>query len=205
MKGMIDEDHLKSELRAIGAWDESGHYEYSSGRHGNTHLDKYTLSIYPRALKLIGKAMAEAAQQWNPDVVVSPAYSGISLSQWTAVALDAQLDKEVLALYVVKLQTPGGFTFRFIGKLEEYLNNKRVVILEDNINTGYSIGIIKKLIEESGGQVVGAVSLMNRGKVTLKDGLPLVTLLTSNFRTWLQPDCQLCPNPITTPYIRKLT
>ena len=193
---MKDEMYLRSVMKNAGIWDDNGHYAYSSGRHGNTHYDKYGLSVQPEILKLIGRAMAEASARWKSDVVISPAYSGISLTQWTAVELHKITGKKVFAVYVIKSISSENNKFTFTGNLYEYQKDKRVVILEDNINTGESIYELKRLVESYSGTVVGVVSVMNRGNVLLENDLPHVTLFTKNFKTWPASECLLCPNPI---------
>lgn len=200
---MIGEDELRRKMIDIGVWSDSGHYAYSSGRHGNTFFDKYGLSVNTRVMKDVGVAMALAALDWNPDIVLSPAYSGIALTQWTADKLSVELQKRVLALYVVKSVQPANNKFAFTANLGCYVSGKRAVILEDNINTGESIHELSKLVESNGGQVVGAVTIMNRGNVQLSTDFPIVTLLTSSIDSWEKGSCLLCPAPLDGHPVRK--
>jgi len=192
----MDETLLRSEMVRYGVWADDGHYAYSSGRHGNTHYDKHGVSVHPYLLKLLSATFAAHIDDGEVDAVLSPAYSGIPLVHWTAAFLTEKAKREILAIYAVKAPEKTPHRFMFIGGMDMFIKDKKIVILEDNINTGESIRELTKLITTHGGKVTKVVTILNKGGVQLEE-VEQVTLFSQNIHAWRTKDCPLCPAPIT--------
>ncbi len=65
------------------------------------------------------------------------------------------------------------------GKDAELMNGKRVLIVDDVISTGQSLGAIEKLVEKAGGNIIGRMAILAEGDaqdrpdITYLEKLPL--------------------------------
>lgn len=185
---------------------ENSHIVYTSGRHGTKYMDKDM--VYPHVLST-ANLCREIAVNFNHrsiDAVVAAEKGGIILSQWVAYYLSTRGTFEVLAFYAEKEVTAipdpenkgrkcyaetGNFIFKR-GGAKELLPGKRVLVVEDVLNTG---GTVRKVIEAArnmGCIVVGVGALCNRGGVTKEIvGNPpeLISVIDLNMESWSQEDC----------------
>ncbi|NLE26081.1 MAG: adenine phosphoribosyltransferase [Clostridiaceae bacterium] len=53
----------------------------------------------------------------------------------------------------------------------EYMNGKRVLIVDDVISTGESVKAVEKLVEESGGIVAGRMTILAEGDANKRDDI----------------------------------
>jgi orotate phosphoribosyltransferase len=176
---------ILSEARAMIA---GSHVVYTSGKHGSAYVNKD--AVYPntaRVAELCG-FLADAAAPRRPEIVCGPAMGGIILAQWTGHHLG------VPAVYAEK--TPAGMTLR--RGYDRLVAGKRVLVVEDVLNTGGSIRETIAAVRAAGGEVVAAAALVNRGAVTAADvGAPvLVALLDVALDAWDADACPLCRDGI---------
>lgn len=152
-------------------------------------------AVYPyteRVAELCG-LMAEAVREHEPDVACGPAMGGIILSQWTAHHLGC------LAVYAEKAPE-GGLVLR--RGYDAVVRGRRVLVVEDILNTGGSLRETVVAVRAAGGVVVAAAALCNRGGVTAQEaGVPaLVALVELTLDSWEASACPLCRDrvPINT-------
>ena len=81
---------------------KTGHFVYTSGKHGSVYVDKDEIYKLSRHVVPVCECFADFFKSAGIDVVVSPATGGIALIQHTAAALGALCKRDVAAVYTVK-------------------------------------------------------------------------------------------------------
>ena len=171
---MLDEEVL-AEFRASKALLE-GHFLLSSGRHSSHYLQCARVLMDPmRASRLAAALAAKLPRELRKDIakVVSPAMGGVIIGHEMGRALGVE------AMFV---ERPGGtFELRRGFALEP---GEKVLMVEDVITTGLSSQEAIRAIEEAGGEVIAAASLVDRSSGELDLGVPYFPLITLAFPTY---------------------
>jgi len=177
-------DRARAILAEARAMITGSHVVYTSGKHGSAYVNKD--AVYPSTARVaeLCRFLADAAAPHRPEVVCGPAMGGIILAQWTGHHLGLP------AVYAEK--TAGGMALR--RGYDKLVAGRRVLVVEDILNTGGSIRETIAAVREAGGEVVAAAALVNRGAVTAADvGAPqLVALLDVALDAWDADVCPLC-------------
>ena len=174
---MTAEDVIQ-EFRSAGALLE-GHFILSSGLRSSKYLQcARVLMDGARAERL---AIALAAKlppelRETVDVVVSPAMGGVIIGHEMGRALAKP------AMFVERPQ--GTFELRRGFSIEP---GQRVLLVEDVVTTGLSSREAIGAIEEAGGNVIAACSLVDRSGSTADLGVPFTPLIRIDVPTH-QPD-----------------
>jgi orotate phosphoribosyltransferase len=171
-------------LAEVGAIVTDSHIVYTSGKHGRAYVNKDAL--YPhahRTAELCG-LMAELVRDAGAEAVCAPALGGIILSQWLGHHL------QLPAVYAEKVGD--GLALR--RGYDKIVAGKRVVVVEDVVNTGGSLVETVRVVRAAGGDVVAAVALCNRGGITAADlDVPrFESLLALTLEAWDAAECPLC-------------
>ena len=173
---------ILAEARAIIT---GSHIVYTSGKHGSAYVNKD--AVYPNTARVaeLCRYLADAAVPHRPEIVCGPAMGGIILAQWTGHHLGLP------AVYAEKAPEGGMALRRGYAKL---VAGKRVLVVEDILNTGGSVRDAVAAVRAAGGDVVAVGALVNRGAVTAADvGVPvLVALLEVALDAWDAAACPLC-------------
>jgi orotate phosphoribosyltransferase len=172
-------------LSASGAVLNGIHVVYTSGRHGSAYVNKDAVYPHTERVSELCRLMAEAARPFRPEVVCGPAMGGIILAQWTAHHLG------ILGVYAEKAPA-GGLELR--RGYDRIVAGRRVLVVEDILNTGGSLREAVAAVRAATGQVVAATALCNRGGVTAADvGVPALTaLMDLTLESWDPAECPLC-------------
>lgn len=172
-------------LTAARALIAGSHIVYTSGRHGSTYVNKD--AVYPDTARVaeLCAMIAEQAAGKGIEVVCGPATGGIILSTWTGHHLG------VPAVYAEKDPAGGMILKRGYDKV---VAGKRVLVVEDIVNTGGSLRETVDAVRTAGGTVVAATALCNRGGVLAKEvGAPeLTSLVHLDLDSWTAAECPLC-------------
>lgn len=172
-------------LAEAGAVIRDSHVVYTSGRHGSAYVNKD--AVYPRTdrVRELCVLLADAARPLDAEIVCGPAMGGIILSQWTGHHLGLP------AVYAEKAPE-GGMALR--RGYDALVRGRRVLVVEDVVNTGGSLADAIAAVRAAGGTVVGAVALCNRGGVTADAlGVPALTALVElSLDSWTPDECPLC-------------
>lgn len=171
---MTDEDVL-AEFRASKALLE-GHFLLSSGRHSAHYLQCARVLMSPdRAARLAIALAAKLPRDLRKEIgcVISPAMGGIIIGQEMGRALGVD------AMFVERPE--GTFELRRGFSLEP---GTKVLMVEDVVTTGLSSREAIRAIEEAGGEVVAAASLVDRSAGTVDLGVPFYPLIALNFPTY---------------------
>ncbi|MBX9742209.1 MAG: hypothetical protein K2W99_01510 [Chthoniobacterales bacterium] len=189
------ESEISDIFSAAGALITDTHVVYTSGKHGSMYVNKDALYPHTEVISSLCCLLAEHFFQESIDIVVAPALGGIILSQWTAHHLSQLQGKEILAVYAEK--STDGFVIK--RGYDQFLPGKKVLILEDVLNTGGSVKKIVELVQTLGAHVMGVGALFNRGNIQSADigNVPtLFSLITKKMEAWDPAHCPLCAQGI---------
>ncbi|MBN1898979.1 MAG: orotate phosphoribosyltransferase [Spirochaetes bacterium] len=167
-----------------------GHFKLSSGLHSDTYLQCAKVSQYPHYNTLLAYIIASQFRDEKNDVVIGPALGGIALAYQVARELGirsifAERDKDK------KMALRRGFSIE---------PKERVLVVEDVITTGASIKEIIKIVQKSGGKLIGVASIVNRSNdvVLAKNQYSILNIEAPIYKP---EKCPLCQKkiPITSP------
>src|SRR3989344_5422800 len=191
----MTESEVLDLLQKVGAF-RAGHFVFTSGRHGDSYVNKDALYPYTHDSSRLCKAMAERFLDKDVEVVVGPTMGAAILSQLTAYHLSEMTGREVYGVYADK-DGEGGFMLR--RGYDQIAKDKNVLVVEDLTTTGGSIKKVVDLVREAGGKVIGAIAIVNRGDVTKQSvGNPpvFVSLVSLHLESWDEDECELCKKGI---------
>jgi orotate phosphoribosyltransferase len=188
----VDSDTVLEIFRASGALLE-GHFRLSSGLHSSGYLQCALVLQHPKHAEPLGAALADRTRELKPEVVLSPALGGLIIGHEVARALG------VRAIFAERQD--GRLTLRRGFSIDP---GERVLVVEDVVTTGGATRETMDVARESGGTVVGAGAIINRGgDVDL--GVPFSALAEVSFPTWREEDVPawLRAIPVTKPGSRQ--
>ena len=171
----MTENDVLAEFRAAKALLE-GHFLLSSGRHSAKYLQCARVLMDPaRAARLAEALAAKIPANLRATItkVVSPAMGGVIIGHEMGRALGVE------AMFVER--PTGTFELRRGFTLEP---GDKVLMVEDVITTGLSSREAIRAIEEAGGEVVAAASLVDRTGGGVDFGVPYIPLVAINFPTY---------------------
>lgn len=185
------EDEILSEFRASQALLE-GHFLLSSGRHSAHYLQCARVLMDPMRASRLAVAIA---QKLPRDIrsqiqkVVAPAMGGVIIGHEVGRALGVE------AMFVER--PTGTFELRRGFALNP---GDKVLMVEDVVTTGLSSREAIKAIEEAGGEVIAAASLIDRSAGNVDLGVPFFPLVALNFPTYAADE--LPPELAATPAVK---
>ncbi len=159
----------------------TGHFLLSSGLHSEQYLQSALVLQQPEIATQICAALAENFRNLKIEVVIAPAMGGVFVSHETARALG------VRAIFAERVN--GQLTLRrgFVIKPGE-----RVLVVEDVITTGKSTKETIRVVQQAGGVVIAAASLVDRSGGNADIGVPYKSLVTLNVPVYAPETCPLC-------------
>lgn len=182
-----------AELEKVGAVYTEEHFVYTTGKHGSAYINFDPLFPNTTLVRSICEQLV-APYAGEVDTVVGPATGGIVLASFGADALSRQG-------YNISLAWPDKsgkeFVFERVG-FEQHIQDRRVLIVEDLLNTGGSVEKVARLVEAHNGILIGASVIVNRGQSTAKSlRVPKLTTLGTVVMQAYDPEkCPLCDNSV---------
>jgi orotate phosphoribosyltransferase len=173
-------DELLDLFRRSGALLE-GHFRLTSGLHSSGYLQCALVLQHPTHAEALGRAIADRTRSLRPTAVLSPALGGVVIGHEVGRALG------VRALFAERQD--GELTLRRGFVIAE---NDRVLVVEDVLTTGGSTRETMQVARASGGQVVGAASIVNRSGGRAEFDVPFASLLDVDLPTYEPGKCPLC-------------
>ena len=184
---MTDEEVL-NEFRAADALLE-GHFILSSGLRSPRYLQCARVLMDPARAERIARALAEKLPddvRSAIDLVVSPAMGGVIIGHEMGRALGRP------AIFVERPQ--GVFEVRRGFRIEPA---QKALLVEDVVTTGLSSREAIKAVEQAGGKVIAAASIVDRSGGTADLGVPYTGLIRIDVPTYeadsLPPDLAAIP------------
>ncbi len=185
-------------LRALTEADaiRAGHFVLTSGRHSGTYVQCARFLEDPAlTTSLAQTAVDRLPAGLNVDMVAAPAVGGLIIGFAIAQALGVK--------FIFSEREGGDMVFR---RSFEVPSGARVLVVEDVVTTGGSVGEVVDLVRFAGGEVVGVVSIIDRGG-DRKFTAPFWPLLSLEVESWDASECVLCADglPVTSPGSRRIS
>ena len=174
---------------------QHGHFQLTSGRHSDSYMQCARVLESPSlTLRLAREMVARIPEDWQADVVASPAVGGILIGFAVAEVLDLP--------FIFSERKEGQMTFRRGFQVRQGM---RVFVVEDVVTTGGSVQEVIDLVDAAGAEVTGVLSLVDRGGQKAFD-VPFSPLLALDVTSWPAEDCELCKGgvPLTSEGSRRL-
>lgn len=188
----MKDDEILSHFRDTDALLE-GHFLLSSGLHSDRYLQAAKVLMYPERAAALCRALAvrvtEKFGENAIDIVVSPAMGG--------VVVGYEMARQLGVPGIFTERENGAFIFRRGFSLTP---GARVIMSEDIVTTGKSSRECIDAIRAAGGKVIGATCLIDRSNGTADVGVPLVSLMRMEVRTFAAD--QLPPELEGTPAVK---
>ncbi|HXF42746.1 MAG TPA: orotate phosphoribosyltransferase [Pyrinomonadaceae bacterium] len=175
-------DDILSHFRQTGAMLE-GHFVLSSGLHSDRYLQCAKALEFSQDAMKYGKEIARLAELHSlvADTIASPAIGGLVIGFAAAAAMNLRFiwTERVNG----QMQLRRGFRLR---------RAEKVIVVEDVITTGGSTKECIQVIEENGGEVIAAASIIDRSGGRADVGVKRFSLLTLEAPSFTPEECPLC-------------
>ena len=176
---MVTDEEILAEFRAADALLE-GHFILSSGLRSPRYLQCARVLMDGKRAERLARALAQAIPadiRDSIDTIVSPAMGGVIIGHEMGRALGKP------AMFVERPE--GTFFLRRGFALDP---GARVLMVEDVVTTGLSSKEAIAAIEDAGGKVVAAASLVDRSGGTVELGVPYFPLIRIDVPTYTADD-----------------
>ncbi len=193
---MSPADETLQILTACNSILRDDHFVYISGDHGSGWIDKDAVFPHTEYLARLGKMLADAVKPLKADVICGPATGGLTVAQWTAHGLGVLCCFAEHGKPDPKTGLPGKFGLH--RGYDRLVADRRVLVVDDIVDTGQSIRQTLTAVKAAGGNVVGAAAFVNRGNVDAS-GIGVtdfIFLLEQKIPCWPAAECELCRNGV---------
>ncbi|MYE06211.1 MAG: orotate phosphoribosyltransferase [Chloroflexi bacterium] len=162
-----------------------GHFQYASGRHGDTYIEKFRLLEKPHVTEALCRQLAEHFRPLQPDLVVGPTTGGILLAHETA----KHLGDSIKAYFAERSETGG----RYLGRGFTIEDGQAVLVVDDVLTTGGSVNDTLDAVVSAGGTPVGVGLVVDRTNGATNFGeLDTFACLAIDVASYAPDDCELC-------------
>ncbi|MEW6509595.1 MAG: orotate phosphoribosyltransferase [Bacteroidota bacterium] len=180
----MDKEHILSVFRDAEALLE-GHFQLTSGLHSPTYFQCAKVLQHPKYCELLCGEIARHYLGAAIDAVIAPALGGLVVSQEVGRQL------RVRSMFAERkegtMQLRRGFV---IGRGE------RLLVCEDVVTTGGSVGEVLRIVSEEGGVAAGVACIVDRSGGTSASqaggGAPLFSVVALDVVTYRPESCPLC-------------
>jgi orotate phosphoribosyltransferase len=164
----------------------TGHFVYTSGRHGADYLEKFRILEDPKATTELASMIVERFRPLEPELVAGPTTGGIILAYEVARQLGVD------AVYVERGERGG----RVLRRGFEISAGTRVLVVDDVVTTGGSVAATQACVSDAGGTVIGIGVLADRTAGRAATEVPFFACLTLDFPSYAPEACPLCESDI---------
>ncbi len=158
-----------------------GHFLLTSGRHSDTYMQCALLFDDAKVSETLCAELADRVKKYKPDIVVSPAVG--------AIIMGYEVSRHLGLKNVFAERENGTFTLRRGFTLPE---RARVLITENVVTTGGSVFEVMEMLKKYGAEVVAVASMVDRSNGTVDFGVPFVTMLRADVKSYEADECPLC-------------
>ena len=160
----------------------NGHFLLASGLHSPIYWEKFRVLQFPNYTEQLCRVIATHFQKQRVQVVAGPTTGGIILAYEVARQLG------VRGIFAEK----EGTKQRAFRRGFSINPGERVLIVDDILTTGNSIGEVMAAVTKQGGTVIGIGVLVDRAEQRIEFGVPLFSCYRSITPTYTPQDCPLC-------------
>ncbi len=160
-----------------------GHFAFRSGAHATALIDRDLLLADPGTASRFGYTIAKAFFTDHVDTVATPSIWGAGLAQWIGYFLEPRASVVDATLI--------GNDLLIADKLIPFIENKRVLLVDNLVLSGKTMTRFLHLIRELNAKPVGIATLWSAGQAEL-GGLPVTSLLNTMYPAYLPSDCPAC-------------
>ncbi|MBI4229240.1 MAG: orotate phosphoribosyltransferase [Planctomycetes bacterium] len=190
-------DEISAAFVQVGAR-QQGHFLLASGLHSDTYLQ--CARVFERP-EVAARLCAELAARWKragaavPQTVVGPALGAVLMAYEMARAFGTS---PLGARAVYAERKDGVFSFR---RGFSFARGERILLCEDVVTTGGSSQEVLDVLRPFEVDVVGAISLVDRGGGRSLGVKRYEALLRVEAPAWPQAECPLCKRgePVVAP------
>jgi len=173
------------------------HFVYKKGGHGPHYINADAIFPDTGLMQQVGFALGDPFFRDQVEVVIAAATGGIPVEVHTALSLgDGKRWPYPNTVWADKLDKDE-FVFERAG-YAELLEGKRVLFVEDILNSGDTTRKVIAQARKHGAEVLGVSAICNRGKETAESlGVPRFVALSSvDFQVFDADTCPLCADTI---------
>ena len=164
-----------------------GHFQYASGRHGDTYIEKFRILQWPDVTEQMCKMIAERFRG-VPNLCAGPTTGGVILSYETARQLG-------LASIIAERKEEGSDEREFKRGFQIGPGDK-VLVVDDVMTTGGSIRHVIDAVRARGAEVVGVAALVDRTLGKTDFGVPFFACITVDIESFEPADCEQCKSGV---------
>jgi len=166
-----------------------GHFSLGSGKHTNIFFNKNLFYANPEMVCDVSLKIASKIRNTKAiEAVVGPGMGGAILSQWVAYYLRSTRVESVISIFAEKKDE-----LWFLKKdFRKMINGKKVLVVDDIINTGRTVKGIVETVENAGGKVVMVFVVLDRRGRKSELAAPVGSLFMKTCGSWDSNNCFLC-------------
>lgn len=185
-------------LRDTNAILEDDHFVSVNGHHSSGWIDKNAINPHPRLVSELCSMLWQSASHLEPEIICGPAEGGLVVSLWTG------FHAGLPAVYAEHEAAHGAeLRGRFILRrgYDRWIAGRRVLLVDDIVNTGHSVRQTGKVVRAAGGIIAGIACYVDRGnKPDLGCDAAFVRLLEWRIPSWPEDECpaEILARPVNT-------
>jgi len=172
-------------FRQVGALLENDHFVNIKGRHSSRWLDKDAVNSHLPLVKELCQLLWKASSPLEPEIICGPAIGGLIVAMWTAHL--AGLPSVFAEHRPAKEEELRG-KFELRRGYDALVKGKRVLVVDDVVNSGQSVLQTADAVSAAGGKVCGISCYVDCGNVPTETlgGSPYHYLLQWKIATWAE-------------------
>jgi len=159
----------------------TGHFLYTSGRHGEKYFEKARILQNPAYVSEIMSHLAAQFKDDNVDIVIAPAVG--------AVILGFELARQLGTACLFTERENDKMVLRRGFKIPR---GSRVVVAEDVITTGGSVQEVIDIVKNAEATLVGVALLVDRTGGKQNFGAKTIAAYTTVAASYAADDCPIC-------------
>ncbi|MGD9933123.1 MAG: orotate phosphoribosyltransferase [Dehalococcoidia bacterium] len=160
-----------------------GHFQFASGRHGDTYVEKFRILQWPDITSGLCERIASALSG-TADVVAGPTTGGVILAFETARQMGLKA--------IIAERRGDGEPGREFRRGFEIGPGDRVLVVDDVLTTGGSIRDVLDAVVRTGATVAGVGVLVDRTGGKTDFGVPFASAISLDIVSWAPEECPLC-------------
>lgn len=184
---MITKEHALEILKNAGVLSE-GHFLLTSGRHSNCYLQCSRLFRDSRYSEKLCAVIAEEFSDKCVDIVIGPAMGAVQMAY--------EISRYLKCENFFTERENGAMALRRGFAIEP---GQKVLLVEDVITTGGSVREVMTLVRQSGGEVIGIGSIVDRTGGKVEFDVPFYSVIQLDMESWEAEDCPLCRSGMEPP------